>query len=337
MKTSTNLKLLLPEGKDPVNIADITGNFETLDTYLVDMQTAASDASKNTVVFSQASDRQNVASTESLSTLMGKICKWFADLKAAAFCTVANNETTTAEGVVLDARVGKKHGDQLGGLYFKRDDNGKMGYATSETGSVTPFRNPTGDATAAEVLSGKTFSSASLENATGTMANRGAWTGSTTGNGNVTIPEGYHNGKGYVSGAGAYNAGDAANTKVYDLGTGTTFSAAAIPGYKNLTADNFVVWPTFDSFSESTEFKVGVGKSGGGTATGEATTTASVNLTRAYDASTGILNCSVTVNYVASKTKSEVWRADCDADESINNVYNVHAYCIVDLSKVKTL
>ena len=216
MKTSTNLKLLLPEGKDPVNIADITGNFETLDTYLVDMQTAASDASKNTVVFSQASDRQNVASTESLSTLMGKICKWFADLKAAAFCTVANNETTTAEGVVLDARVGKKHGDQLGGLYFKRDDNGKMGYATSETGSVTPFRNPTGDATAAEVLSGKTFSSASLENATGTMANRGAWTGSTTGNGNVTIPEGYHNGKGYVSGAGAYNAGNSAGKSTFN-------------------------------------------------------------------------------------------------------------------------
>jgi hypothetical protein len=207
MKTSTNLKLLLPEGKDPVNITDITGNFETLDTYLADMQTAASDASKNTVVFSQASDRQNVASTESLSTLMSKICKWFADLKAAAFCTVANNETTTAEGVVLDARVGKKHADQLNGLYFKRDSNGKMGYATSETGSVTPFRNPTGDATAAEVLSGKVFSSASLENATGTMTNRGAWTGATTGNGNVTIPEGYHNGSGYVSGAGAYNAG----------------------------------------------------------------------------------------------------------------------------------
>ncbi len=207
MKTSTNLKLLLPEGKDPVNITDITSNFETLDSYLADMQTAASDASKNTVVFSQASDRQNIASTESLSTLMSKICKWFADLKAAAFCTVANNETTTAEGVVLDARVGKKHGDQLGGLYFKRDSNGKMGYATSETGSVTPFRNPTGNAVAAEVLSGKVFSSASLENASGTMANRGAWTGSTTGNGNVAIPEGYHNGSGYVSGAGAYNQG----------------------------------------------------------------------------------------------------------------------------------
>lgn len=38
-------------------------------------------------------------------------------------------------------------------------------------------------------------------------ANKGAWTGATTGSGNVTIPAGFHNGSGYVSGSGAYNAG----------------------------------------------------------------------------------------------------------------------------------
>ncbi len=43
MKTSTNLKLLLPEGKDPVNIGDITGDFEAIDTYLANMQTASGD------------------------------------------------------------------------------------------------------------------------------------------------------------------------------------------------------------------------------------------------------------------------------------------------------
>ena len=36
---------------------------------------------------------------------------------------------------------------------------------------------------------------------------RGAWTGQTTDNNNVPIPAGYHNGNGYVSGAGAYNKG----------------------------------------------------------------------------------------------------------------------------------
>ena len=38
-------------------------------------------------------------------------------------------------------------------------------------------------------------------------ADRGAWTGETTGNGNIPIPAGYHNGSGYVSGSGAYNKG----------------------------------------------------------------------------------------------------------------------------------
>ena len=127
---------------------------------------------------------------------------------------VKNNATTTDAGYVLDARMGKTLGDRattletkVSDLYFATDSNGKWGYKSTKNGAVTPFRNPTGDAIAAEVLSGKIFSSAALENVAGTMANRGAWTGSTTGNGNVAIPEGYHNGSGYVSGAGAYNAG----------------------------------------------------------------------------------------------------------------------------------
>lgn len=63
-----------------------------------------------------------------------------------------------------------------------------------------------GNASAAQILSGKTaFASNAL--LTGTMANKGAWTGATTGSGNVTIPAGFHNGSGYVSGSGAYNAG----------------------------------------------------------------------------------------------------------------------------------
>ena len=41
----------------------------------------------------------------------------------------------------------------------------------------------------------------------GTMPNRGAWTSGTSGNGRVGIPAGYHNGGGYVDGAGAYNSG----------------------------------------------------------------------------------------------------------------------------------
>ncbi len=64
-----------------------------------------------------------------------------------------------------------------------------------------------GTAGAGDVLTGKTFSGAAGIEKAGTMPNKGAWTGDTADNGNVSIPAGYHNGKGYVSGAGAYAKG----------------------------------------------------------------------------------------------------------------------------------
>lgn len=207
MKLTNLLRMKLPEGKDPVNVEDFNDNFKAIDKELEQMQTSAGDASKNTVTFSTAAERTNVASTETLGTLMGKIAKWFTDMKAAAFAGIANNETTNTDGFVLDARIGKKHSDQLNGLYFGTDAKGKWGFKTSQGGTITPFRNPTGNAAAADVLSGKVFSSAELEDATGSMPNNGAWIGETTGNGNVAIPAGYHSGAGYVSGEGAYNKG----------------------------------------------------------------------------------------------------------------------------------
>ena len=281
--------------------------------------------------------------TEKLSKLMDAVkTKIATKLDATG---IKNDATTTDAGYVLDARMGKTLGDRattletkVSDLYFATDSNGKWGYRSTKNGAVTPFRNPTGDATAAEVLSGKTFSSASLENATGTMANRGAWTGETTGSGNVTIPEGYHNGKGYVSGAGAYNAGDAASTKVYYLGTGTTFSAAAIPGYKNFTVDNFVIRGV-GSHSSSNMVKGGVGKAGGGVASFSVTASASMTFNKSYDASTGVLTCSCTFAHTMTKTQSEaVWTdSTYNKDIAVNESDAVVAYCIVDLSKVKTL
>ena len=43
------------------------------------------DSKDNTVTFTQASTRENIASTEKHSTLFGKIAKWFADLNTVAF------------------------------------------------------------------------------------------------------------------------------------------------------------------------------------------------------------------------------------------------------------
>ena len=64
-----------------------------------------------------------------------------------------------------------------------------------------------GNAETGDVLSGKTFSNKQSNALTGSMPNNGAWSASTSGNGSVTIPAGYHNGSGTVSGAASYNKG----------------------------------------------------------------------------------------------------------------------------------
>lgn len=64
-------------------------------------------------------------------------------------------------------------------IKFGINASGQYGYIKQGASEVTPFRNPTGNANPSDVLSGKTFSTASLENAKGTMANRGLHQSST--------------------------------------------------------------------------------------------------------------------------------------------------------------
>lgn len=82
--------------------------------------------------FTKAASRTNIASGDSHRTVFGKICKFFADMGAAAYIAIANNCTTTAAGFALDARQGKiimdkvtQQNSDLGGLEFKEDSSGK--------------------------------------------------------------------------------------------------------------------------------------------------------------------------------------------------------------------
>lgn len=59
----------------------------------------------------------------------------------------------------------------------------------------------TGDAVAADVLTGKTFSNAQATGISGTMPNNGAVSQTINAGESYTIPEGYHNGNGTVTGA----------------------------------------------------------------------------------------------------------------------------------------
>lgn len=149
---------------------------------------------------------------------------------------IKNNDTTTDSGYVLDARVGKVHGDeidtlkdQMNGCYIAYDSDGKLGIKASKNGAVQRFRQPTGTATAAQVLSGATFANASNDNMTGTMPNNGAINKTITPSGNntasVTIPAGYTSGGTVVAdGTTAYKAGmTAADARVSD--TSASFAA----------------------------------------------------------------------------------------------------------------
>lgn len=57
--------------------------------------------------FTEAIERSNIVSDESLSTILGKVKKWFTDLKGHAFNDTVNNLTTSTTGSALDASQGK--------------------------------------------------------------------------------------------------------------------------------------------------------------------------------------------------------------------------------------
>lgn len=98
---------------------------------------------------------------------------------------------------------------------------------------------PTGDAVAADVLSGKTFSNASATGITGTMVNNGAVSGVASIAQPYTIPEGYHNGNGQVT----------AVATGFDCIIGTNASYAFIIDKTHSVRSNSDHTFTFDGFT----------------------------------------------------------------------------------------
>ena len=77
-----------------------------------DLGPVRGDINDSVATFTSASTRANIASGDTGKTIFGKISKWFADLKTAAFCTVVNNFTTTTANTVADGRALKTLKDQ---------------------------------------------------------------------------------------------------------------------------------------------------------------------------------------------------------------------------------
>ena len=99
------------------------------------------------ITFQQAAKRQNIASGEKFGTILGKIMKWFADLKAHAFEEPVQNLTTNVAGKALDATQGKKIQDEIDALNSSLTDeefqviyqgeNGVYCYAKLKNGYTT--------------------------------------------------------------------------------------------------------------------------------------------------------------------------------------------------------
>lgn len=92
-----------------------------------------------------------------------------------------------------------------------------------------------GNAEPGDVLFPKTFSNKQSNALTGSMPNNGAWSASTSGSGSVTIPEGYHNGSGTVSGAASYNSG-------YANGYNSGYANGQSAGVNSVNIDFFCLW-----------------------------------------------------------------------------------------------
>ena len=112
----------------------------------VDLGKVRGDINDSQAIFTQASTRSNIASGETGSTIFGKIKKWFADLGAAAFCSVVNNATTTAANTVLDGRMGKTLQNGIDSLNSNLQSTNDLIWDTGYVSQPYYFGVPVGEA-----------------------------------------------------------------------------------------------------------------------------------------------------------------------------------------------
>lgn len=115
MRYTQNLNMKIPEGLDPIDITDITGNFETLDDEVNKKASlSGGDISNTTIktVDTIATEFPVPSAGESSKTFLGKVRKFIQDFIAIkdtllTLSKLVNNGQTTASGFALDARYGK--------------------------------------------------------------------------------------------------------------------------------------------------------------------------------------------------------------------------------------
>lgn len=122
MKQTENYGFEKPDIKEFFKLETWKNNMDKIDEAIKERETAQEVTDEEikkikNVQFTQADERKNIESKETLPVLFGKIARWIADLKTVAFSgnyndlsnkptipTVVNNNTTTEAGYALDAR-----------------------------------------------------------------------------------------------------------------------------------------------------------------------------------------------------------------------------------------
>lgn len=119
---------------------------------------------------------------------------------------------------------------------------------------------PTGDAVAADVLTGKTFSNASAVGISGTMPNNGAVSGTASPSQPYTIPAGYHNGSGVVTAVGSGNPLlDLADDTYADVSLANGISVASITSGVAISIENRTVFGNIENFTTAATGGQGIG------------------------------------------------------------------------------
>lgn len=123
---------------------------------------------------------------------------------------------------------------------FAIDAKGNYGYKKMGADTVTPFRNPVGDATAADVLQGKVFSNAYSDNVVGTMVNRGSLNQTLAAGVRLPIEPGYYSGGAVIAKANSDTYVLGSENKVYDMGAFSNYRYAdGRPTYNAGYADGY--------------------------------------------------------------------------------------------------
>lgn len=168
MQLTPNYRLMKPDGTDPVNVQDLNSNMDALDDELIKKLDKTGDASNVVTKFSQATSRNNLTPGEKLSLSLGKIAKWFADMKTVAFSgkytdlterptipaggiadaskiidNVDDISALTQSGYIMGGLAGKQLISDLADGQIEFDlQNGKGVYRQKGADTWLPFRQP---------------------------------------------------------------------------------------------------------------------------------------------------------------------------------------------------